>query len=362
MNARGSLISELEESIRSGSRDERITSLRRVTDLFLASSDRLNDEQIEVFDDVIGRLIERVENKSLVELSHRLAPIETAPNDVVQKLARNEEIAVAEPILTQSKRLSQADLIEIAQTKSQNHLYAISGRKRLGAPVTDLLVQRGDNKVVRRLAGNSGARFSEDGFARLVDHAVQDEALAEKLGRRVDIPLKQFRELILRAAESVRSRVLAIATPKDIVEIQSIIATVGDSEPEPAAPHNYTEALETVAAMKASNELNDEALLKFVRENRYEELVAAFSVLCSVPCELIDRLMHGELYNALLVPCRAGGLEWPTVRNILKNRPAPQPISERDLGRAAIEYEKLSQTTALRVMRFWHARDHEKAE
>lgn len=362
MNARGSLISELEESIRNGSRNDRVTSLRRVTDLFLATTDRLSDEQIEVFDDVISHLMERVENNSLVELSRRLAPVETAPNEVIQALARNDEIAVAEPVLAQSKRLSKEDLLEIAQSKSQNHLYAISGRKRLGAPITDVLMQRGDNKVVQRLAGNSGARFSEDGFSRLVDHAVQDETLAEKLGRRVDIPLKQFRELILRATESVRARVLAIATPKDIVEIQSIIATVGDSDPEPAGPRDYTAAHEAVLALQKNKELNDDALLKFVRENKYEELVASFSVMCSVPFELIDGLLHGESYNALLVPCRAGGLEWPTVRNILKNRPSPQPISERDLNKAATEYEKLSQATALRVMRFWHARDSEKSE
>lgn len=137
MNARGSLISELEESIRNGSRNDRVTSLRRVTDLFLATTDRLSDEQIEVFDDVISHLMERVENNSLVELSRRLAPVETAPNEVIQALARNDEIAVAEPVLAQSKRLSKEDLLEIAQSKSQNHLYAISGRKRLGAPITD---------------------------------------------------------------------------------------------------------------------------------------------------------------------------------------------------------------------------------
>lgn len=361
MNAHGSLISDLEESIRSGSRDDRVSSLRRVTDLFLASSDRLSDEQIEVFDDVISRLLERVENKALVELSQRLAPVDSAPIDVVQALARNDEIAVAEPVLTQSKRLSESDLLEIARSKSQSHLYAISGRKHLAAPITDVLVQRGDNKVVQRLAGNAGARFSDDGFATLVDHAVENETLAEKLGRRIDVPLRHFRELILRATEGVRTRVLAITTPKDIVEIQSIIATVGDGDGETAVPRDYTEALKLACALKQRSELNDEALLKFVRENRYEELMAAFSVLCSVPCQLIDRLMHGEGYNALLVPCRAAGLDWPTVRNILKNRPSPQPISERDLNKAATEYDKLSQATALRVMRFWHAREGDKA-
>lgn len=48
MNARGSLISELEESIRNGSRNDRVTSLRRVTDLFLATTDRLSEDRKSV--------------------------------------------------------------------------------------------------------------------------------------------------------------------------------------------------------------------------------------------------------------------------------------------------------------------------
>jgi uncharacterized protein (DUF2336 family) len=358
MNARTSLISELEESIRKGNRDERVTSLRRVTDLFLATSDRLNDDQIEVFDDVLGRLIEHIESKALIELSQRIAPIDTAPTEVVQKLARNDESDVAEPVLTHSKRLSDKDLIEIAETKGPAHLRAISGRKQLVAPVTDVLLRRGDKKVVDRLAANPGARFSEEGFSRMVDNAVQDETLAEKLSRRVDIPLKHFREMILRATETVRTRVLSIATPKDILEIQNILTTANTGETKTEEEvHDFTAAHQAVMAMHKKDELNSEAILKFARGDKYDELVASLSILCAASESLIDRLMRGDGYNALLVPCRASGLDWTTVRSILKMRPCPQPLSERDLGKAGTEYAKLSQSTALRVMRFWQARE-----
>jgi hypothetical protein len=49
-----SLIIELEEALRSGSKDRRIDTLRRVTDLFVADAERLSDRQINVFDEVIG--------------------------------------------------------------------------------------------------------------------------------------------------------------------------------------------------------------------------------------------------------------------------------------------------------------------
>jgi hypothetical protein len=55
-NVNGALIAELEEAVHSHSAERRVETLRRVTDLFLGESDRLNDEQIGLFDDVLASL------------------------------------------------------------------------------------------------------------------------------------------------------------------------------------------------------------------------------------------------------------------------------------------------------------------
>jgi uncharacterized protein (DUF2336 family) len=119
MNAGYSLIVELEDAIQSGSKERRVDTLRRVTDLFLADADQFNERQIALFDDVFDHLVERIETKAMAELSLRLAPVENAPIRLIRKLARNDEIAVAGPVLTQSARLTASDLTEIAATKSQ---------------------------------------------------------------------------------------------------------------------------------------------------------------------------------------------------------------------------------------------------
>src|SRR5258708_30804830 len=255
MEAGQSLISELEEAIQSGAKDKRVDSLRRITDLFVADADRLNDQQIDVFDDVLCHLIKRIEGRALEELSRRLAPINQAPNDVVRRLARNDDIAVAAPILTQSTRLTDSDLIEIANTKPQPHLLAISGRAQIGATVTDVLLHRGDRDVVHKLAGNSGASFSGNGFATLVKHSERDEQLAEKVGLRLDVPLRLFRELLLRATEAVRSRLMALAGPESRGQIQRVLAATAEGAQEQAGFHNqndYTEAQAHALAMQAA--------------------------------------------------------------------------------------------------------------
>jgi uncharacterized protein (DUF2336 family) len=100
-----SLIFELEDAVRRGSQEKRVDTLRRVTDLFLGENEQLNEEQIQVFDEVLGHLITRMESKALIELSERLAPINNAPINVVHKLARHDEIAIAGPVLSMSDRL-----------------------------------------------------------------------------------------------------------------------------------------------------------------------------------------------------------------------------------------------------------------
>jgi uncharacterized protein (DUF2336 family) len=359
MEAGQSLISELEDAIQSGSKDKRVDSLRRITDLFVADADRLNDQQIDVFDDVLCHLIKRIEGKALEELSRRLAPINQAPSDVVRRLAGNDDIAVAAPILTQSTRLTDSDLIEIASTKPQTHLLAISGRGQIGATVTDVLLHRGDRDVFHKLAGNSGASFSENGFATLVKHSERDEKLAEKVGLRLDVPLRLFRELLMRATEAVRSRLMALAGPESREQIQRVLAAIAEDTQHEAGfqnQHDYTQAQAHALAMQAAGELNEAAIFEFAKAGRHADFVAALALLCGAPLPLVESLMQKESREAILVPCKAAGLQWPTVRMIMTCRSVGGAASEHDLDSARTDYFKLSQTNAQRVLRFWQIR------
>ena len=114
-----SIIAELEEAVKSGSSERRVETLRQVTNLFLHDAERLSEDQIKVFDDVLCVLISRVESRARAELSQRLAPIDYAPFEVIQHLARDNEIAVAGSVLANSSRLRTSDLVEIASTRGR---------------------------------------------------------------------------------------------------------------------------------------------------------------------------------------------------------------------------------------------------
>jgi uncharacterized protein (DUF2336 family) len=214
-NAQQSLVDEVESAIDTGSVENRLETIKRVTDLFLSSAGSFNTEQVEVFDIVLERLVKIIEIRAiadisariaLAEISAQLAPVSQAPPAVVRRLARHDEITVAGPVLTESARLSAEDLVEVAETKSEQHLLAIAGRWWLKEVVTDALLARRYPSVSRRLVNNPGARVSAQGFAIVVAQAESDPELAVETGIRVDLPPALRHQLLSNATEAVRSR------------------------------------------------------------------------------------------------------------------------------------------------------------
>src|SRR5262245_33940121 len=70
---------EIDASLNHRSQAQVANLLQQITDWFLQGSSTLSDEHVAIFDDVMGRLIERIEGEALIELSERLAPVDNAP-------------------------------------------------------------------------------------------------------------------------------------------------------------------------------------------------------------------------------------------------------------------------------------------
>ena len=352
-----SVIDELETAIRNGSSEKRIETLRRITDLFLAQSDRLNDEQIGLFDNVLSHFIERIESRALAELSDRLAQVDNAPLDVVRSLARHEEIAVAGPVLAESPRLTTSDLVEIARVRGQEHLLAIAGRDTLEDRLTDVLLMRGNRDVMHKVATNGGSQISAVGFAALVRASENDGRLAEATGVRGDLPVTLLRELLAKAAESVREKLLAQAPVHVRREITAVLSDITSRMDEEAArPRDFTKAQKFVELLHGNGELDEAALTGFATERKYEETVAGLAVLSEATIDIVKPLMRSVRFEGLLVPCRAAQLRWPAVRAILACRIMPA-LSEEALAHAEAEYSKLTPQSAQRLLRFWKVRE-----
>ncbi len=356
MGANLSLIPELEEVVQHGSPEKRVETLQRITALFLDGASRYSDAHVDLFDQVFGLLIDEIENKARAELSNHLAPVSNAPVKVLRKLANDDDIAVAGPVLKLAPRLAESDLIDVARTKGQAHLQAISARRALGEAVTDVLVRRGNRDVARRVVDNRTARISEKSFHHLVKRAEEDGILAEKVGLRPDIPPRLFRDLLTKATAVVHRRLIASATPEVRTTICDVLAKVSQEVGARVGPRDYSAAQRIVLSLDRASQLNEAALTSFCAEGKYEETVVALAALAKVPLKVADRLMDGDRPDPVLILCKAANLSWSAVKALILARPDGARTSAQGLDTAFANYGRLSASTAQRVVRFWQVR------
>jgi uncharacterized protein (DUF2336 family) len=191
------LISQFDAALGRLPSSQHLAIQRQVTDLFLGCAAFYSDRQAAIFNGVMGRLIERIDRRALLELSGRLAAVDNAPANVIGRLSNDNDIAIAGPVLEKSNVLTDENLVAIAKTKSQDHLSAIAGRTRIGEAITDVLVERGNPDVACKVAANAGAVFSELAFVKVIHIARGNEALAMALAKRKDVPeeLQPFLQL-----------------------------------------------------------------------------------------------------------------------------------------------------------------------
>ncbi len=318
-----------------------------VTDLFLSNVGRLADSQIAAVDGVLAHLVGRVDPEIVIQLSEALAMIERAPIQTVRELAFHEQPRVAAPVLRSSVCLSDADLLEIVKTRGQQHLLAICDRKTLNEALTDALMRFGDVQVSNALAHNTGARFSECGYATLVGRAEKDERLAEKLGVRLDIPGSLLRELISKVADVVRARFLTAPRPGTRSKAQ---AAAGQH----VAPSkiDYTEAHNEVVALNRAGKLNDSVVNRFAVRGEYTYVVAAIALKADVKVEAIEPLLEPDRVYGLIVACKAARLTWSTTTMIVRNRPNCPPSTDRELEQCVAVYETLLLSVAQWTIRW----------
>jgi len=362
-HARQLIGDEVEAAIAAGSFERCAETTARVTALFLASAGSFSDDQVELFRDVFERLINTIELRAvgdvsarfaLAEMSAQLAPVRQAPASVVRRLARHDDSSVAAPVLTESARLTSDDLIELAKTKGEKHLLAISARWWLQQVVTDALLARRFPSVSRRLVDNPGARVSATGFAIVIAQAASDPELAIATGIRADLPSELRSTLLRQATDTVRTRLLSRAPPFLFEEIRAAVAAASaGAEREMSRARDFASAKIVIARLKKEGRLNERALLDLAQARKYEETVTALAELSRASIEVVRPLMQSLRSEGILVPCRVAGLRWETVGAVLNSRFSSGVMAPEELSKIKREFDGLTLESAHRLLKLW---------
>jgi uncharacterized protein (DUF2336 family) len=354
----GILISELETAVSSGDRERRVETLRRITDLFLQAADQYSSEQVALFDDVMVRLSGEIETRARAELSTRLAALANAPIKVVYSLAFDDVIDVAGPVLTQSPQITEEAVLTIAQTKSQQHLLAISQRASVSEATTDVLIHRGNRDVVRSVASNDGARFSDSGIGQLANRASGDSILATRLLQRKDIQSHHLHTAIARASQAVMNRMIA-ECPNLEANVRNVVAQAAENFQSDLAAkaRDYSAAIKQIDTMQSAEALNDPIVAEFAKARNIESTVVALARLCDVPIDTVTHCLFGEQIDLLLILARAAGLSWVTTKWLLTLRDMELHGIKHDPDQAKSHFLKLHPVTAQRLLRFYRFRN-----
>jgi uncharacterized protein (DUF2336 family) len=355
MSAVKSFLRDLDDAVLRGTAESRLRALWHTTDLLITG--RYSDEEIWTFGEVIGRLADEIEVAARAQLARRLARIDNAPVNIIHKLAFDDSIDVAGPILQESERLEAYALVANVCTKSQPHLLAISKRKSIEEKVTDVLVTRGNQEVVHSVANNDGARFSDLGFLHMVTRAEGDSILAEQLGLREDVPRHVFQQLIAKASDDVKKR-LESERPTMLDQIQTSVTDVAGALQSKLGPvsRSHFVAKRVVATQYQQGNLNENSISGYARSHKLDEVTIGLSLLCSLPGDVIERALKDKNREMLLVLAKALDFSWATTMSLLFLGAKDHRITAQDLRDLENEYGRLNIETSRSVLKFYQSR------
>jgi uncharacterized protein (DUF2336 family) len=253
--------------------------------------------------------------------------------------------------------LDNTALLESARHRGQDHLMAISRRRRLDAGVTDVLLERGERPVLLSMAANANAKFSDAGYTKLIGHTDGDDELALCVGSRRELPRHHLLKLLTRASETVRAR-LESADPLSAQAIRTAVAEAVNAVQTRtvAARRDYAAALATLEPLHAEKKLAEADVEAFGKAKKFEEATVALSLLCCLPIEQVELAMASERADTIVILAKAAGLSWSTVKALVTLRQSGRSLTAREIEHCLATYSRLKPETARQVLAFQQRR------
>ncbi|MFC6657253.1 DUF2336 domain-containing protein [Roseibium salinum] len=260
-----------------------------------------------------------------------------------------DTIAVAEPALEHSPALTSEDLVAIASTASMEHLGAIAGRVSVDEAVTSVLVDRGDAKVLSKVAENQGAEFADAAFLKLVEKARSNVSIQAALIKRPDLP-EEAAQALLPLTEELKERITALGADNTLVQLLA----------ERAATEVAARAQKLDEAREQSNALIrdvvskktkiDDAVTLFARADRTAELGMLLARVSGLPPGAVSQLLFSASDKPLIILCKANGVTSDAYKDILTMRARRLRIGGLELNAAIQRYAALSEEGARRSL------------
>ncbi len=335
------------------SSDDRDQLFRNMGQLFAHVSNYCNDSQVSQYDEVLCNLAELVEVEARAHVANLLAPLERAPGSVVLHLAQ-DDILVARPLLEFSNVLSDDDLIEIIENKSEDHRTIIAGRNNVTFRVGDAIADNGGHVSLTRLIENESANISNYTLEKAVILASDNNKLAERLRNRNNVDWQLLRKEIGAAGAKVLAQ-LSLSETEDESGAKKISDVVYNRIRNQAgfSASEWKVAFNQVKALNDRRQLNTITLARFVRFGYGHHIAAAITIMMNIPPQTFVKWLASQDYVGVSVVCKKFDLSNELFEDIITQLPWRDIPERSEICNVCKRYEKLTKKEASSILKLW---------
>lgn len=338
--------------------EKRLELLHKVTDLYFEGVGTHTTTEAYLFNDIMERIVDLFSRDLRRQVSANLAILPEFPTNIVRKLADDDDVEVARPVLRNALSLSEDDLVRLAERGSLAHLNAIAGRSTLPEKVTDVLIDRGDRAVVHTITANHGARFSSHGMDRLVEKCEEDVDLRELLVERPDLSPRIVESLLPILSESLveklaqRGYEVNGAIPADMIAAlrQRFMVAMKNRK------DNILQVSALIEEIRKGSAVLDDCVRRVAETGRLLDVAAIIATFARLERDHVFQQLYRGQPHTVLILCRSLDLSWPTLDAILGVRAAKQKAPYFSDSAVRRDYEAIDVAVAQRAIRFLRVR------
>ncbi len=328
-----------------------------VSDLFSGKDGTLTERERTLMYDILHQVVRDAEMEIRKIIATRLAEQSDAPVELVELLA-NDDIEVAFPILSESAVLEDAHLIEIIRNRTLEHQMAVAIRDSVSEEVSEVLVQTGDERVIKTLLENPDANVSQATMEFLVEESQRVDAFHEPILRRKELEPAMAKRMYLWVSAALRKYVvdhcgLSQSEIDDLIE-GAVVDRIHDPE---QASGGISKSKDLATKLHEDGAVTPELMIKALKDGEVRLFVDMMGQVTGVRDDLIMRFILEPGGEGLSVAGRAIGLTDDEFRTIFTLCRKARPIKQAELRRRTSDamdlFGQIDRGNALEVVKRW---------
>lgn len=309
----------------------------------------LTPRERELAQEILGYLVLDLSAQVRVALSVALCDMPNVPHEIVLTLAHDID-DVAQPILENSKVLTDADLAELALSGSARKQGMIAGRVGLGIKASSAIALGADRSAVLRLITNDGVVLQPEVLDTILQRYSEDEDILDPMARRKDLPLRIVERIVTFVSKGLRDHLVekyridpkSAAVLEDQARERTLIAMMDQERSE-----NLDGLL---AQLVETGKLTSSLLLRAICAGEIDFVTKGLAIMTSIQTERAARLINdvGPLgFRALHARAGMPELYYPAFRGALdvlreiaqqESKPSKAELAQMVMSRVAPLY------------------------